>query len=144
MTSLRLDKWLWFARFAKTRSLAAKLCAEDCITVGGAPVLKPGHALRVGDVLTVRQGRMLRHVIVRALGERRGPPAEARLLYSEPEAPQPLREIERRSWTPLIEHEQNEVPAPGLEGRGARSAVLSSASPGLRRGSRGRRRSRSA
>jgi ribosome-associated heat shock protein Hsp15 len=117
MTSLRLDKWLWFARFAKTRSLAAKLCVEGGVIVGGAPVLKPGHALRVGDVLTLRQGRVLRHVIVLALGERRGPPAEARLLYSEPEAPQPLRDIERRSWTPLIEDEPNDAPAPRLEGQ---------------------------
>ena len=115
MTSLRLDKWLWFARFAKTRTLAAKLCAEGCVTVDGAVVLKPGHALRVDDVLTVRQGRMLRRVRVLALGERRGPPAEARLLYSEPETPRPLREVERLSWTPLIDDEQTEASAPRFE-----------------------------
>jgi ribosome-associated heat shock protein Hsp15 len=116
MTNLRLDKWLWFARFAKTRSLAAKLCTSGCVTVSGAPVLKPGHALRVGDVLTVRQGHMLRRVSVLALGERRGPPAEARLLYSEPERPLPLYELERRGWTPLIDDEPGAASSPPLEG----------------------------
>jgi ribosome-associated heat shock protein Hsp15 len=117
MTSLRLDKWLWFARFAKTRSLAAKLCAAGCVTVGGAPVSKAGHPLRVGDVVTVRQGRMLRRVTVAALGERRGPPSEARLLYAEPEMPLSLRDLERMAWTPLIEDEQSDAPAPPLERR---------------------------
>jgi ribosome-associated heat shock protein Hsp15 len=117
MTSLRLDKWLWFARFAKTRSLAARLCVEGCITVGGAPVLKAGHPLRVGDVLTVRQGRMLRRVTVVALGERRGPPTEARLLYAEPAMPLPLLDLERLAWTPLIDDEQNGTSAPLSEGR---------------------------
>lgn len=105
MTSLRLDKWLWFARFARTRSLAAKLCAAGLVTVGGATVSKAAYQLRVGDVLTVRQGRVLRRVTVLALGERRSAPAAARLLYAEPEAPALLRDVERRSWTPLIEDE---------------------------------------
>jgi ribosome-associated heat shock protein Hsp15 len=102
MTSLRLDKWLWFARFARTRSLAAKLCAGGLVTVGGASVCKPGHPLRVGDVLTVQQGRLMRRVTVLALGERRGAPAAARLLYAETETPAPLRAVERLAWMPLI------------------------------------------
>jgi ribosome-associated heat shock protein Hsp15 len=117
MTSLRLDKWLWFARFAKTRSLAAKLCAEGCVAVGGAQVLKAGHALRVGDVLTVRQARVLRRIRVLALGERRGPPAEARLLYDEPETPLRLRELDRLGWTPLLDDEQGPASGPPLEGQ---------------------------
>jgi ribosome-associated heat shock protein Hsp15 len=103
MSGARLDKWLWFARFAKTRSLAAKLCAEGAVTVAGAVVLKPGHAVRVGDLIAVRQGRMLRQVTVRALGARRGPPAEARLLYDEPAPPVSLRAAEQAAWDPLIE-----------------------------------------
>lgn len=103
MSGARLDKWLWFARFAKTRSLAAKLCAEGAVTVAGEPVLKPGHAVRVGDSIGVRQGRTLRQVTVRALGSRRGPPAEARLLYDEPAPPLSLRAAERAAWEPLID-----------------------------------------
>jgi ribosome-associated heat shock protein Hsp15 len=103
MTGLRLDKWLWFARFAKTRSLAAKLCAGGGVTVGEAVVLKPGHFVRVGDALVVRQGRVLRRVSVLALGTRRGPPAEARSLYAEPEPPVAVRVIEAAQWVPLID-----------------------------------------
>ncbi len=102
-TSLRLDKWLWFARFAKTRSLAAKLCAAGHVRIGGASALKPHHPVRVGDALIVQQGRVLRRITVLALGERRGPPAEARLLYHEAEPPLSLRELEQAAWTPLID-----------------------------------------
>ena len=103
MSAARLDKWLWFARFAKTRSLAARLCADGAVSIAGSVVLKPGHAVRIGDVLAVRQGAVLRQVTVRALGTRRGPPAEARLLYDEPLPPVPLRAAERAAWEPLIE-----------------------------------------
>jgi ribosome-associated heat shock protein Hsp15 len=103
MSAARLDKWLWFARFARTRSLAAKLCAEGAVSIAGAIVLKPGHVVRVGDMLAVRQGALLRQVTVRALGARRGPPAEARLLYDEPTPPVSLRADERAQWEPLIE-----------------------------------------
>jgi len=105
MTSLRLDKWLWFARFAKTRSVAAKLCASGLVAVGGVVATKSHHAVRVGDVISVPQGRALRRITVRALGERRGPPAEARLLYEEVAPPVPLRELERAAWTPLLQEE---------------------------------------
>jgi ribosome-associated heat shock protein Hsp15 len=103
MTSLRLDKWLWFARFAKTRSLAAKLCASGAVTVGGATVTKPGHLVRIGDALTVEQGRSLRRITVLALGERRGPHAEARRLYAEPEPRRALRDVDRETWVPLFD-----------------------------------------
>jgi ribosome-associated heat shock protein Hsp15 len=109
MTTLRLDKWLWFARLAKTRSLAAKLCGGGVVTVCGATVVKPGHLVRVGDVVTVEQGRILRRVTVLALGERRGPPAEARLLYVEPEPPRARRDIDRETWVPLFEESAHET-----------------------------------
>jgi ribosome-associated heat shock protein Hsp15 len=102
MTGLRLDKWLWFARFAKTRSLAAKLCAGGGVTVCGAVIRKPGHFVRIGDALIVRQGHVLRRVSVLALGTRRGPPAEARALYAEPEPPIAVRTVEAAAWVPLI------------------------------------------
>ncbi|HXY98799.1 MAG TPA: RNA-binding S4 domain-containing protein [Stellaceae bacterium] len=102
MTGLRLDKWLWFARFARTRSLAARLCSEGAVAIGGAVIVKPGHPVRVGDVLTVRQGRMRREITVLALAARRGPPEEARRLYAEATPPVPLAAA-APSWVPLIE-----------------------------------------
>jgi ribosome-associated heat shock protein Hsp15 len=107
MTALRLDKWLWFARLAKTRSLAAKLCAGGGVTIGVVE-LKSGHPVRVGDHLVVRHGRTLRRVTVLNLGTRRGPPAEARLLYDELEPALSLRDIERAAWVPLIDERSNE------------------------------------
>ena len=77
----RLDKWLWFARFAKTRSLAAKLVAEGYVRVNGERVENAAKALAVGDVLTVAAAHTTAVVRVEALGERRGPASEARLLY---------------------------------------------------------------
>jgi ribosome-associated heat shock protein Hsp15 len=103
MTGLRLDKWLWFARFTRTRSLAAKLCASGAVTIDGAVVLKPGHLVRVGDVVTLRIGRVLRRVSVLALGTRRGAATEARLLYDEPTPPVALRAIEAAAWVPLTD-----------------------------------------
>lgn len=101
MNGLRVDKWLWFARFARTRSLAAKLCSSGQVTIGGAVVMQPSRPVRVGDAITVQHGRVLRRVTVRALGERRGPPAEAQRLYVETEPPQPLAAL--AAWEPLIE-----------------------------------------
>ena len=85
---IRLDKWLWHARFFKTRSLAARMVGEGRVRVNGERVEKPAAALREGDVLTFPQGRTVRVVAVRALGTRRGPADEARALYDDrtPEA----------------------------------------------------------
>jgi ribosome-associated heat shock protein Hsp15 len=89
--SLRLDKWLWFARFAKTRTLAAKV-AEDRLRLNGQVVTKAAQAVRPGDVLTFSLSGRVRVVRVVALGARRGPPAEARLLYDDLSPPLPPRE----------------------------------------------------
>lgn len=80
---LRLDKWLWFARFFKTRSLANRYCAHARVRVNGSIVDKPHHLLRVGDVLTFPLGPRIRVIRVLTLGERRGPAPEARLLYDD-------------------------------------------------------------
>ena len=85
--TLRLDKWLWFARVTRTRSLAARLCSEGCVTVGGREALKPHQPVRIGDVVVIDLPHEQRRLTVRALGERRGPPAEARLLFDEAEPP---------------------------------------------------------
>ena len=80
---LRIDKWLWQARFFKTRSLAAKQVGGGHVRVNGNRVLKPAHAVGPGDVLTFAQGRVIRVVRIEALGERRGPAPEAQTLYTD-------------------------------------------------------------
>ena len=88
--SLRLDRWLWFARFFKTRTLATRTCSAQRIRINGTVADKPNHPVRVGDVLTFPAGRAIRVVRVTLLGLRRGPAAEARTLY-EDLAPAPPR-----------------------------------------------------
>ncbi len=85
--SLRVDKWLWYARFFKSRTLAARLCASRRLRINGIPVTKPHHALKAGDVLTFPLGRHIRVIRVSALGARRGPATEARTLYEDLEPP---------------------------------------------------------
>jgi ribosome-associated heat shock protein Hsp15 len=79
----RLDMGLWFARFAKTRSLAAKLVAEGHVRVNGQRIETPAKAITAGDVLTIAAPHVTAVVRVVAPGERRGPAPEARLLYEE-------------------------------------------------------------
>jgi ribosome-associated heat shock protein Hsp15 len=86
---IRLDKWLWHARFVKTRSLAAKFCNEGAVRVDGEPVSKPAQSVRPGQVLTFALGRHVRVIELVAIGERRGSPAEARLLYRDLAPPTP-------------------------------------------------------
>jgi ribosome-associated heat shock protein Hsp15 len=78
---IRLEKWLWQARFFKTRALATKLCASGRVRVNGAVVRKAHYAIRAGLVLTFPQARKIRVVRVLALGDRRGPAPEASALY---------------------------------------------------------------
>lgn len=82
-TSLRLDKWLWYARFFKSRSRATAACGAGRIRVNRVLVDKAHHAVRPGDVLTFPHDDLVRVVRVRALASRRGPAAEARALYEE-------------------------------------------------------------
>ena len=77
----RLDKWLWCARFYKSRTLAADACASGRIRVNGTAVAKAHHGLKEGDVLTFPLGRQIRVVRVLAFACRRGPFSEARRLY---------------------------------------------------------------
>lgn len=84
---LRIDKWLWHARFAKTRTLAQKLVAGGAVRVNKTPVRAPGALVRPGDVLTVSAARTVRVVRILAIGHRRGPAAEAQTLYEEVVAP---------------------------------------------------------
>ena len=81
--SLRLDKWLWYARFFKTRTLAARICNGGQVRCGGSRVSKAHQQVRAGDVLTFPQGRYIRIVKVIALGAHRGTAVEARVLYED-------------------------------------------------------------
>lgn len=81
--SQRLDKWLWYARVAKTRTLASSLVTSGKIRVNRTKTDKPSHAVRAGDVITSSASRTVRILEVTSLGTRRGPPAEAQVLYRE-------------------------------------------------------------
>lgn len=89
--TLRLDKWLWHARFLKTRSLAAKHVGAAGVRVNGTRTVKPAASVRAGDVLVFPLGPHVRTIRVLALGKRRGPAPEAQALY-EDLAPPPPRE----------------------------------------------------
>lgn len=84
---LRIDKWLWHARFFKSRSMAADIVAQGEVTVNGVVVRKPSQALKPGDSVGFPMGRDRRLVRVVALGERRGPAVEAQALYEDLVAP---------------------------------------------------------
>jgi ribosome-associated heat shock protein Hsp15 len=78
----RIDKWLWAARFYKTRSLAADAIAGGKVQVNGERV-KRARPLHIGDEVRIRQGPYEHQIVVRALSERRGPAAQASTLYEE-------------------------------------------------------------
>ena len=80
---LRLDKWLWQARFFKTRALATQLVGKGRLRINQTIVTKAHHRVRPGDVLTYPQGQSVRVVRVVELGSRRGPPSEAEALYED-------------------------------------------------------------
>ena len=80
---MRLDKWLWAARFFKSRVLAADLVASGGLRLNSEPCRKSAHAVHLGDVLTFPQGRVIRVVKVLALGEMRGPAPEAQTMFQD-------------------------------------------------------------
>ncbi len=80
--SVRVDKWLWAARFFKSRSIAVTAIESGKVTVNGDRV-KPSRDVRPGDTVRVRLGPYEHTVIVRAVSDRRGPAAQAALLYEE-------------------------------------------------------------
>ncbi|MFX0541423.1 RNA-binding S4 domain-containing protein [Roseovarius sp. S4756] len=103
---IRLDKWLWQARFFKTRGLAAAVVKSGHVRVNGNRAGKPAQLVRPGDVLTFAQARQIRVVCIIAPGLRRGPAAEAQTLYDDlTPAPEPKGE------TPVS-------PNPRYEGKG--------------------------
>jgi ribosome-associated heat shock protein Hsp15 len=99
--SIRLDKWLWQARFFKTRTLAAAVVSAGKVRVDGTPVSKPARTVGPGAVLTFVQARDTRVVRIVACGDRRGPAPEAQALYED-----------------LAPPETRPAPAPGFDGGG--------------------------
>jgi len=87
--TIRIDKWLWHARFFKTRTLAARIVSGGKVRVNGTPVSKPARTVGPGDTLTFAQGDDIRVIRILAPGERRGPAPEAQALYEDLDPPQP-------------------------------------------------------
>ena len=85
---LRVDKWLWHARFFKTRTLAAKVVMAGHLRVNSRKTEKSSTCVVAGDVLTFAQEKRIRVIKVIALGTRRGPASEAQLLYEDLSPPQ--------------------------------------------------------
>ena len=100
MSGVRIDKWLWAARFFKTRSLATDAVSGGKIKLNGAAT-KPARDVKAGDRLEVFNGDTRWEVVVRALSEKRGPATEARQLYEETAESIAAREAEqmRRKFT---------------------------------------------
>ena len=103
---LRVDRWLWAARFFKTRALAAAAVAGGKVHVNGTRA-KPAKQLQVGDDLRIR---LEWRVTVRALSERRGPPRDAQLLYNE--------SAEGRAARERLAEAHKIAPAPAYHGKG--------------------------
>ena len=91
--TLRLDKWFWYARFIKSRSLATKLCNSGKVRVNGNRIKKAHQSVTPGDVLTFSVGPNIRVIKIIKLGNRRGPAKEAQALYEDL---QPIDQIAKK------------------------------------------------
>ncbi|MDC0739650.1 RNA-binding S4 domain-containing protein [Cognatishimia sp. SS12] len=100
-SKLRIDKWLWYARFFKTRSLAAKVVSGGHVRVNGQKIAKSSFSISPGDVLTFPQAKQIRVVRIEMLGTRRGPAPEAQQMYFD-----------------MTEVRENVPRAPRFEGKG--------------------------
>lgn len=87
--SLRVDKWLWFARFFKTRGLATKVVTGGHVRVNTNRISKASYGVSPGDTLTFPQGDRIRVIEIAELGVRRGPAPEAQTLYRDLTPPPP-------------------------------------------------------
>lgn len=105
---MRIDKWLWAARFFKTRTLAVEAIDAGHVSVNGERA-KPAKALKAGDAVAVRRPPFEHVVVVKAFSERRGPASEAALLYEETP--------ESRARRSALAAEMKAQPAPRFKGR---------------------------
>ena len=109
---MRADKWLWHARFFKTRGLATKLISAGHLRVNSVKVTKPAQAIGPGDVLTFPQAKRIRVVKLLALSDRRGSAPIAQALYED------LTPIEEKRVDGSDEVAPNVLRAPRFEGKG--------------------------
>jgi len=105
---LRLDKWLWAARFFKTRALSVEAIEGGRVSVNGDRA-KPAKEVRVGDALTVRRPPFEHAIVVKGLSDKRGPAAEAALLYEETG--------ESKARRAVLTAEIKSLPQPRFKGR---------------------------
>lgn len=110
--TLRIDKWLWYARFFKTRALASRVVAAGKVRLGGTVTPKAHQKVRTGDVLTFPQGANIRVVKIIELGVRRGPAPEAQALYEDLA---PIPEPGARKTVDASEFEPGQAEAPRRE-----------------------------
>jgi ribosome-associated heat shock protein Hsp15 len=110
VNGLRIDKWLWAARFFKTRSLASDAVSGGKVKVNGAAI-KPAHEIKPGDRLHIANSETRWVVTVKALSDKRGPAPEARLLYEE--TPESISARETARETRLVVQD----PAADIHGR---------------------------
>ena len=80
---IRLDTWLWYARFYKSRSLSSKAVLSGKLRVNSNKIIKPASKVKINDVLTINHINMVRIIQVQSLGSRRGPASEAQKLYND-------------------------------------------------------------
>ena len=80
---IRLDTWLWYARFYRSRSLSSKAILGGKVRVNSNKIIKPASKVKINDVLTINHVNMVRVIQVQSLGSRRGPASEAQLLYKD-------------------------------------------------------------
>ena len=106
--TLRIDKWLWYTRLFKSRTLAGKLCASNRLRLNGQVIGKSNAMLKIGDVLTFPKEKEIRVIKVVELGQRRGPASEAVALYEDLEPP-----------VARSRHDEKKPPAPGSRDSGA-------------------------
>lgn len=111
-SSIRIDKWLWHARFFRTRTLAQTQVTSGKVRVNSQRVTKANHAVKPGDVLTFPKEKTVRVIEIVAIADRRGPAMEAQALYNDlspptpssrkedPTAPAPAARRERGSGRP--------------------------------------------
>jgi len=92
--TIRVDKWLWYARFLKSRSLASRFVSDGNLRVDGERSAKPSRAVKPGDVLTFPQGSHVRVIKIVKIGVRRGPAPEAQTLYEDLSPPERTPRVE--------------------------------------------------
>lgn len=92
--SIRADKWLWHARFLKSRSLASRFISDGNLRIDGERSAKPSRAVRPGNVLTFPQGAHIRVIKILGIGTRRGPAPEAQALYEDLSPPENQPRVE--------------------------------------------------